>query len=82
MDRAAHQTEHVSWAFAAQGPDLLSLDQLLFRDYLFCHPGTARDYAQLKFRLAAEHTHDRIADTAGKSEFIKSVVQLAKNETT
>lgn len=56
-------------------------DQLLFRDYLLGHPETVRDYVQLKLRLAAEHAHDRIAYTAGKSEFIKSVTQRARNET-
>src|SRR5215469_14389195 len=55
-------------------------DRLLFRDYLIRYPATAREYSLLKFRLAAEHPHDRIAYTAGKSEFIASVMQCAKKE--
>jgi GrpB-like predicted nucleotidyltransferase (UPF0157 family) len=53
---------------------------LLFRDYLIRHPETAREYGELKFRLAAEHPHDRIAYTAGKTEFIARVMQHAKAE--
>jgi GrpB-like predicted nucleotidyltransferase (UPF0157 family) len=55
-------------------------NSLLFRDYLIRHPETAREYGRLKLRLAAEYAHDRIAYTAGKSEFIASVMQLAKKE--
>jgi GrpB-like predicted nucleotidyltransferase (UPF0157 family) len=55
-------------------------DRLLFRDYLIRYPATAREYSLLKFRLAAEHPHDRIAYTAGKNEFIASVMQRAKKE--
>jgi len=55
-------------------------DQLLFRDYLLRHSDAAQTYAQMKLRLAAEHPHDRIAYTAGKSEFIASVMQRARLE--
>jgi GrpB-like predicted nucleotidyltransferase (UPF0157 family) len=55
-------------------------DQLLFRDYLLRHPEAARDYAQLKLMLASENPHDRIAYTAGKSEFIATAIQRAKKE--
>ena len=48
---------------------------LLFRDSLRAHPDVAGDYGALKARLAAEHAHDRIAYTRGKSEFIAKVME-------
>jgi GrpB-like predicted nucleotidyltransferase (UPF0157 family) len=48
---------------------------LLFRDYLRGHPDVAADYGALKARLAAEHAHDRIAYTHGKSEIIAKVME-------
>lgn len=53
-------------------------DQLVFRDYLIAHPEVAAEYARLKYRLAAEHAHDRIAYTQGKTEFIVEVTARAK----
>jgi len=47
---------------------------LLFRDYLRAHPDVARNYGALKVRLAEEHTHNRVAYTRGKSEFIAEVM--------
>jgi GrpB-like predicted nucleotidyltransferase (UPF0157 family) len=48
---------------------------LLFRDYLRAHSDVAGDYGAPKARLAAEHVHDRIAYTRGKSEFIAKVME-------
>jgi GrpB-like predicted nucleotidyltransferase (UPF0157 family) len=62
----AHFTEH--W------------DRLLFRDYLMQHPAVAREYGELKLRLAEEHPTDRIAYTRGKTSFIDGVTELAKRE--
>ncbi|MBV8477156.1 MAG: GrpB family protein [Acidobacteria bacterium] len=45
-----------------------------FRDYLCRHVEVAREYEALKYRLAAEHTHERIAYTRAKSEFIAKVM--------
>ncbi len=44
---------------------------LAFRDYLIAHPGVARDYVELKQRLAAEFPNDGTAYWAGKDSFIK-----------
>lgn len=48
--------------------------QIAFRDALRRDPGLAREYAELKRRLAAEHGHDREAYTDGKAEFVRRVL--------
>lgn len=53
-------------------------DRLFFRDYLSEHPAVARDYGELKMRLAGEHHHDRVAYTHAKGEFIQRITALAK----
>jgi GrpB-like predicted nucleotidyltransferase (UPF0157 family) len=50
-------------------------DHLLFRDQLRARADVAAAYAELKTRLAAEVGSDRAAYTAGKSSFIKQVVE-------
>ncbi len=52
-------------------------ERLLFRDYLIAHPELAREYAELKSRLAASE-HDRVDYTAGKTGFVVRVTALAK----
>ena len=56
-------------------------DRLLFRDYLIRHPDVAREYEALKFRIAAEHTHDRVRYTREKADFIDAVTERAKGAT-
>ncbi|MBI5095635.1 MAG: GrpB family protein [Candidatus Hydrogenedentes bacterium] len=51
---------------------------LLFRDYLIEHPDVAREYGELKTRLAEAHRGDRVAYTEGKSEFIRKVTREAR----
>lgn len=53
-------------------------DRLLFRDYLIEHPEVAREYGELKHRLADAHPNDRVAYTKAKGEFIVRVTELAK----
>lgn len=53
-------------------------DRLLFRDYLIAHAKVAREYQALKVRLAAASSHDRVAYTRGKSEFIERVTADAR----
>jgi len=50
---------------------------LLFRDYLRAHPDAARDYYELKLRLAEEHRLDRLAYTEAKTGFIESALAEA-----
>ena len=55
-------------------------DRLLFRDYLKSHPDAARDYAELKFKLAREHQHDREAYTDAKGTFVDDIMARAVAE--
>jgi GrpB-like predicted nucleotidyltransferase (UPF0157 family) len=57
-------------------------DQVFFRDYLRRHRGTRRAYAALKRSLAEEHSSDRKSYTQGKQEFIRRVIELARDELT
>ncbi|SRR6266566_1676531 len=50
---------------------------LAFRDYLERHPDAAKQYAALKRALAAKFPNDRPAYTAGKEEFVRSILKLA-----
>jgi GrpB-like predicted nucleotidyltransferase (UPF0157 family) len=51
--------------------------RLTFRDYLRTHPAEARNYEQLKRRLATEHPTDREAYTDAKSAYIETVMRKA-----
>jgi GrpB-like predicted nucleotidyltransferase (UPF0157 family) len=51
---------------------------LFFRDYLRAHPQTMRQYEQLKREMAVRFEPDREAYTKSKTEFIESIVALAK----
>jgi GrpB-like predicted nucleotidyltransferase (UPF0157 family) len=53
-------------------------DRLLFRDYLIEHTEVAREYGNLKMRLAGAHQNDRVAYTQAKGEFIRQVTETAK----
>lgn len=53
-------------------------DELLFRDYLKANPDAARDYELLKLSLLPRFRNDRDGYTAAKSEFIKGIVEKAK----
>jgi GrpB-like predicted nucleotidyltransferase (UPF0157 family) len=53
---------------------------ILFRDYLRQHPTEVKQYSDLKKRLAAEFEFDRGKYTDGKEEFIKSIIEKAKEE--
>ncbi len=54
-------------------------ERLLFRDYLRRHLQTAKEYAQLKHRLASRYCDDREAYTKAKAAFVCEVVRRAKN---
>ncbi len=53
-------------------------DRLLFRDYLIEHPEVAREYEDLKVRLASVSPTDRLAYTRAKTEFIARVTEAAR----
>lgn len=48
------------------------------RDYLNANIDRAKDYSELKKRLAKEYPEDRIAYSEGKSELIESILREAK----
>lgn len=51
-------------------------DHLRFRDTLRSDPKVAREYCELKRRLAGRWRHDRRAYTDGKSEFIRGILAI------
>jgi GrpB-like predicted nucleotidyltransferase (UPF0157 family) len=53
-------------------------DHIDFRDYLRSHGDSAREYGELKARLAVEHRLDRIGYTAAKAAFISRVLADAR----
>ena len=53
-------------------------DETLFCHYLQLHPEVARKYGELKVELKKRYEHDRDAYTESKTEFITSIVQLAR----
>ncbi len=53
-------------------------DHLLFRDYLRVNRQDALSYEQLKFTLAKQFPNDREAYTDCKSEFVKSILEVAR----
>lgn len=55
-------------------------DELYFRDYLNDHPQLAREYEALKLQLWKQFEHDRDAYTNGKSDFIATITDKAKEE--
>lgn len=54
-------------------------NKLLFRDYLRSHPNVAKEYEQLKIKLAQEHLYDRETYTDEKLAFVNKVLQLASS---
>jgi len=53
---------------------------LAFCDYLVRHPETAEEYSLLKRELADRFPMDRGAYTLGKEKFVRSVLEMAANE--
>lgn len=57
------------------------VQHILFRDYLRSHPLDARDYEQLKRKLAAEH-NDVEAYAQAKSDFVQRILRQARENGT
>jgi len=72
-DAAGRRTHHIHMV----EPHFEHWQRLLFRDYLIAHPTVARDYGDLKLRLAADFPNDRVAYTNAKTEFIIRVTDQA-----
>lgn len=53
-------------------------DEILFRNYLIGHAEIAKEYEQLKIALSKEYKNDRDSYTAAKTDFIKNIVERAR----
>lgn len=51
-----------------------------FRDYLIAHPEIAKEYQNLKIKLAQQYIYDREEYTNAKGEFINKILKLAKED--
>ena len=51
---------------------------ILFRDYLIRHPSEAKEYSELKKKLADKYEFDREKYTDGKEDFILKIIEKAK----
>jgi GrpB-like predicted nucleotidyltransferase (UPF0157 family) len=49
-----------------------------FRDYVIAHPEIAKEYQQLKVKLAEQFTYDREEYTNAKGEFVNRILKLAQ----
>jgi GrpB-like predicted nucleotidyltransferase (UPF0157 family) len=58
--------------------DSVMWERLYFRDYLREFPEEARQYEQLKYSLSQKYRHDHIGYTNGKTEFVRSLTERAK----
>lgn len=52
-------------------------EHLALRDYLRTHPDAAREYGELKRRLAMAYRHNIDSYIEGKTEFITNILRLA-----
>ncbi|MCX7125472.1 MAG: GNAT family N-acetyltransferase [Gammaproteobacteria bacterium] len=52
--------------------------KIAFRDYLRSHLDTAKEYEQLKIKLAVDHQHDREKYTDEKAEFVHKILGKIK----
>jgi len=73
--RSGARTHHVHMV---EGSFTEHWDRLFFRDYLIERPDVAREYEELKVRLAAASPRDRVRYTQGKTDFILRVTEQAK----
>jgi len=55
-------------------------NHILIKDYFLKYPKVAKNYAELKVKLAKKYPEDRKAYSHGKNAFIKSVIKKAKKE--
>ena len=56
------------------------VNQVYFKKYLIEHPEYIEKYCSLKQELASKYADERPKYTAGKNDFIKNVIELAKEE--
>ena len=73
-DAAGRRTHHIHCLESGSS----EWERLLFRDYLRAHPDAAREYGELKRRIAAEHPDDRVAYAKAKTDFIAAAMRAAR----
>ena len=73
-DSQGKRTHHIHMVEA----DSKLWERLYFRDYLREFPEEAKDYARLKQSLAEKFSHDRIAYTEAKAEYVVAITETAK----
>lgn len=55
-------------------------NHILIKEYYFKHPKEAKKYGKLKEELSKRYPSDRKAYSHGKDQFIKSIIEKAKEE--
>lgn len=75
-DERGRRTHHIHML----EKDSVDWERLLFRDYLVTHPEAAREYGELKRRVAAEYPDDRVAYARAKTDFITAITARARQE--
>ena len=75
-DAAGRRTHHIHFLEAGSS----EWERLLFRDYLRAHPEAAREYDELKHRIAEKHPDDRVAYSKAKTGFIRRVMKAARRQ--
>lgn len=69
---------HQIHVFEAGSPQVVR--HLAFRDYMIAHDDAAREYSDLKRKLAEEHPHNPDGYMDGKDSFIKEIDRRAAGE--
>lgn len=59
---------------------VITQEYILFRDYLNKYPKEAKHYEELKIELLKKYKDERPKYTEGKHEYIRSIIEKAKNE--
>jgi GrpB-like predicted nucleotidyltransferase (UPF0157 family) len=78
-DRSGARTHHIH--MMERAPEFAEhWERLLFRDYLIRYPEAAREYGELKMKLSTQYPEDRVAYTAGKSQFISNLMARVRAE--
>ena len=78
--RKGDENNRTHFIHIVEDGSLRCINTLLFRDYLRNHDDIKKDYENLKIDLAKKFENDRKSYTASKNEFIKSVLEMARNE--
>jgi GrpB-like predicted nucleotidyltransferase (UPF0157 family)/RimJ/RimL family protein N-acetyltransferase len=54
--------------------------KIYFRNYLIAHPAIAKEYQELKIKLAQHYTYDREEYTNAKAEFVARILKTASDD--